>query len=166
MKLTKACLPTNYLECLWSDNVRFTGGRDFRIDVEIRAPAERVWAVMRDIERWPEWTPTVTRIQKIGSGPLAVGSRAVIRQPKLPPARWEITELEDENRTFTWITHGPGMRLTARHWVAITRDGSRASLSLQFSGPLGGLFACLTRSLNERYLALEANGLRQRAEGR
>jgi uncharacterized membrane protein len=140
--------------------------RDFKIDVDINAPADRVWAVIRDIERWPEWTPTVTSIQKISSGPLAVGSRAVISQPKLLPATWEVTELEDDNRTFTWITRRPGMLLTGRHSVAITRDGSRATLSLQFSGPLGGLFARLTRSLSERYLALEAGGLKQRAEGR
>jgi hypothetical protein len=122
---------------------------------------------MRDIERWPDWTPTVTKIQKIHSGPLAVGSRALIRQPKLPPAaRWEVTELEDENRTFAWITRGPGVRLIARHWVTVTRDGSRATLSRRFSGALGGLLGRLTRKLNERYPALDANGLKERAEGK
>jgi uncharacterized membrane protein len=149
----------------WSNNVPFTGVRDFKIDVEIKAPAERVWAVMRDIKRWPEWTPTVTRIRIIGGGPLALGSRAVIWQPKLPPAKWEVIELKEQERTFTWMTRAPGMRLTARHWVEVTRDGSRATLSIQFSGPLGGLLARLTRKLNERYLALEAKGLKERSEG-
>ena len=110
--------------------------------------------------------PTVTRIQRIGNGPLAVGTRALIRQPKLLPARWQVTELDEEDRAFTWITRGPAMRLTARHSVAITCNGSRATLSLQFSGLLGGLFGRLTRRLNERYLALEAKGLKERAEGR
>ena len=83
--------------------------RDFRIDVEIRAPAGRVWAVMRDIERWPKWTQAVTRIRKI----VAAHSGwvvALVRQPKLPPARWQVIEFEDENRTFTWMTRGPGIR--------------------------------------------------------
>jgi hypothetical protein len=121
---------------------------------------------MRDIERWPEWTPTVTRIWRIGDHPLAVGSRAVIWQPKLPPAKWVVIELNEEERTFTWMTRGPGLRLTARHGVEATRGGSRAALSIQFSGPIGGLFARLTRKLNERYLALEAKGLKERSEGR
>src|SRR5581483_7443607 len=73
---------------------------DFRITVDINAPPDRVWAVMRDIERWPEWTPTVRKIRRLDNGSLAVGSRARIWQPKLPPAKWRVTELDDARRSF------------------------------------------------------------------
>ena len=56
------------------------------------------------------------------------------------------------------------MRLQARHWVEETGKTSRATLSLQFSGLLGPLFARLTRNLNHRYLALEAKGLQERSQ--
>lgn len=135
----------------------------FSMTVEIQAPPDRVWAVMSDIERWPEWTPTVTSIQRVDRGPLAIGSRARIRQPKLPPAEWQVTEL-DQGRSFTWITCRLGVRVTARHRVEANEGGSRARLSIQFSGVLGPLVARLTRDLNERYLALEARGLRERSE--
>lgn len=136
----------------------------FSISVEIQASPDRVWAVLRDIERWPEWTPTVTSIQRVDCGPLAVGSRARIRQPKLPPAEWQVTELE-EGRSFTWVTRRPGVRVTARHWIEAEGAESRTTLSLQFSGFFGPLVARLTRRLNQRYLALEAKGLRERIEG-
>src|SRR5581483_2538897 len=138
---------------------------DFRITVDINAPPDRVWAVMRDIERWPEWTPTVRKIRRLDNGSLAVGSRARIWQPKLPPAKWRVTELDDARRSFTWETRGPGMRLQARHWSEGTGNASRATLSIQFSGLLGPWFAHLTRNLNDRYLPLEARGLRERSEG-
>ena len=57
----------------------------FQTETEIDASAELVWATIRDVERWPEWTPTVTSVRLRTPLPLAVGSRAVIRQPKLLP---------------------------------------------------------------------------------
>jgi uncharacterized protein YndB with AHSA1/START domain len=135
----------------------------FHITVEIQAPPQLVWAVLFDIECWPAWTPTVTNVRLLDPGPPAVGTRALVRQPKLPPAQWQITELED-GRSFAWITRAPGVLVTARHWVEGAANGSRATLSLDFSGPLGLLVARLTRGLNTRYLALEAQGLKKRAE--
>jgi uncharacterized membrane protein len=139
---------------------------DFRIEVEIEAPPALVWEIMRDVERWPEWTPTVTSIRLLDHGPLTVGTRAIIRQPKLPPARWRVTELDESRRTFTWVSRGPGIRVIAQHWVEARGDSCRAMLLLRFSGVLAGLFAYLTRGLNDRYLALEAHGLKQRSESR
>jgi hypothetical protein len=138
---------------------------DHRIEIDIQAPPDRVWAIMRDVERWPEWTPTVTSV-RLRDRPLVVGSRAVIRQPKLPPARWKVTELDDPGRRFTWVSWGPGISVIARHGVEARGAGSLATLSVGFSGVFGGLVAWLTRGLNDRYLALEANGLKQRSETR
>ena len=72
----------------------------FSLSVEIRASSERVWEVLSDLEGWPAWTPTVTSVQRVDPGPLAVGSRVRICQPKLLPAVWQLTEL-DEGRSFT-----------------------------------------------------------------
>ena len=138
---------------------------DFRITVNINAPAGQVWAVIRDVDSWPEWTPTVRKIRRLDKGSLAVGSRVLIWQPKLLPAKWRVTELDDSRKSFTWETRGPGMRLQARHWVEAMGGTSRATLSIQFSGLLGPLLASLTRKLNDRYLALEAKGLAERSEG-
>ena len=134
----------------------------FSITVEIPAPPERVWAVLADIERWSEWTPTVTSIERLDRGPLAVGSRARIRQPRLPPATWQVSTLQP-GRSFTWITRSPGVRVTGEHGVEPTARGTRVLLSLRFSGVLGPLVARLTRGLNQRYLALEAKGLSERS---
>ena len=137
---------------------------DFGIGIEIDAPPDLVWSVMRDIDRWPEWTPTVTSIRKLGKGPLVVGSRLVIKQPKLPPSVWKLTVMDDKARSFDWTTGFPGMLLTASHRVEPTDGRSRAHLSIRFSGVFGPLFARLTKGINDGYLALEANGLKERSE--
>jgi Polyketide cyclase / dehydrase and lipid transport len=137
---------------------------DFSIQVEIQAPPSLVWEIMRDVERWQEWTPTVTSIRLLGHAPLAVGTRAIVRQPKLPPAKWRVTELDESGRSFTWVSWAPGVRVIARHWVEALGEGSRANLSLRYSGVLSGLLVFLTGALNDRYLALEAKGLKERSE--
>ncbi len=134
----------------------------FSITVDIPAPPDRVWAVLADVERWPEWTPSVTEVRRLSPGPLTVGSRVRIRQPRLLPATWEVSELV-EGRRFTWVTRSPGIRVIAEHEVVPAAGGSRATLSVRFEGPLARLVARLTRGLNRRYLGLEAAGLSERS---
>jgi carbon monoxide dehydrogenase subunit G len=135
----------------------------FTVDVPIQATPARVWAVLREIERWPEWTPTVAKIEPVGSRAFEVGARVKIHQPKLLPATWQITEV-DEGRAFTWVMRGLGVRVSGRHEVRAGERGSHATLSLEFSGFLGPLVARIYGRLNERYLAMEAAGLRERCE--
>jgi len=106
----------------------------------------------------------VTSIRIAGGGPLQADSRAWVRQPKFPPALWRIEELDDARRTFTWISRGPGMLVTARHSVEARGAVSKAYLSLRYEGLVGPLFGRMTRGITERYLDLEANGLKQRAQ--
>lgn len=138
---------------------------DFQISVDIAAPPDVVWSVMADAERWHEWTPSVTSIRLLDHAPLRVGSRALIRQPKFPPATWQITAL-DPGRSFTWKSGAPGMWVYARHSVAPIDGGSRATLSLHFDGAIGRLIGRMTRTINNRYLEFEAVGLKRRSEER
>ncbi len=136
---------------------------DFSITIDIDAAPERVWAVMRDVERWHEWTASITSIRLLEPGPLRVGSRALIRQPRLRPAEFRVTALE-EGRGFTWVTALPGLRAEAHHRIVPRARGSRVTLLLEFTGPVGWLAGHLTRGLNARYLAMEAQGLKRRSE--
>ena len=131
--------------------------------IDIQAPAAQIWAALSDIQHWPEWTPTVISVRPLDPGPLAVGNRAIVHQPKLLPARWQVTEIED-GRSFTWMTVGPGILVTARHSIEGTANCSRVVLSIDFAGVLGPVVARLTRGLNTRYLDLEARGLKKHAE--
>ena len=137
--------------------------RKFSIAIDIDAPPETVWAVMIATDRWHEWTPSIRSARRLGDRPFGMGTRVLIRQPRLPPAVWTIISL-DEGRSFAWTSVGPGFRVFARHAVERETRGSRATLSLDFQGIFGGLFGRLTRDINERYLALEAKGLKARSE--
>lgn len=136
---------------------------DFKIAVDINASPGRVFEVLSDVERWPEWTSTMTSVRRMDDGPFSVGSKAHVRQPKLLPAVWQVTEL-DAPRSFVWVTHSPGVTLEAGHWVEADGARSRVTLALRFSGLLGSLAARIYRGLSQRYIATEAEGLRRRCE--
>ena len=70
---------------------------------QVDAPADDVWRLFVDVERWPELTESMREVSRIDSGPLRLGSEALIKQPGLARARWKVTELEP-GRSFTWET--------------------------------------------------------------
>jgi len=135
----------------------------FSKSIDINAAPDAVLAVMSDVERWPEWTASVTSIKRLDAGPFVIGSRASIRQPKLPPALWTVSAIEPR-RSFTWISKGPGILVTAHHSIDPRASGSRVTLSIRYEGLLAKLVAWMTKDINERYLAMEANGLKARCE--
>jgi hypothetical protein len=56
------------------------------------------------------------------------------------------------------------MFVIAHHQIEPRGTRTMVHLSIEFTGLFGSLLARWTRDLNHRYLALEANGLKQRCE--
>jgi len=54
--------------------------------------------------------------------------------------------------------------VTAHHSIDPRAGGSRVTLSIRYEGLLAKLVAWMTKDINERYLAMEANGLKARCE--
>jgi uncharacterized membrane protein len=134
----------------------------FSVAVNIDAPPEKVFAVLCDVERWPEWTPTMTSVQRLDQGPFAVGSSAQIRQPKLRPTVWKVTELKAQN--FTWVASAPGLRMKAGHAVQRLGFGSRVELSFEISGFMSPVVSLVYGGLIEKYVATESQKLKERVE--
>lgn len=131
--------------------------------VTIAAAPERVWAVVIDVERWPERIPTVDAVERLDAGPLIVGSRTRLQQPRLPKAVWTVTELADGS-SFTWESRSPGITISAGHLVEPHPDGSRLTLEVTVAGPFSRIGWLMTRSLTKRYVATEAASIKEAAE--
>ena len=131
--------------------------------VVISAPPERVWAVLVDVERWPERIPTVDSVERLDDGPLAVGSRTRLRQPRLSPAVWTVTELTDGS-SYTWESKSSGVTVVASHDVEPHPDGCRLTLALTVSGPMAGIGWLMTKSMTKRYVETEAASIKAAAE--
>jgi uncharacterized membrane protein len=47
----------------------------FESSIDINAPIEKVWALVDKLEEWPQWMPSIKKIERLSEGPLAVGSQ-------------------------------------------------------------------------------------------
>jgi uncharacterized membrane protein len=137
--------------------------RDFESRINADAPVRRAWQVLAELERWPEWTPTVRSVERLDEGPVGVGTQVRIEQPRLRPAVWTVTRWEPE-RAFAWESRSPGVVVTATHAVEARDEGCKITLRLRFDGLLGGFIGRFSRRMTSEYLSLEAASLKLRAE--
>ena len=84
-----------------------------RVSIAIDAPIDVVWSVFTDVERWPTWASSFTSVELI-DGPMRLGAKARIRQPRLPTVVWEVTKWEP-GHSWTWTATSPGARTEASH---------------------------------------------------
>jgi uncharacterized membrane protein len=52
--------------------VRFESG------IDINAPAEKVWTLIDKLEEWPQWMPSIKKIERVSKEPLTVGSQLTV----------------------------------------------------------------------------------------
>ena len=132
--------------------------------VEIDAPAETVWQLTTEVTGWPEFTPTMTSVERLDAGPLRVGSRARIKQPGQSAAIWTVTSLDGDRRCFTWQTRRLGLIMAGSHLVQERGQGCRNTLGIELTGRGAGLFWLLFGRLMRRSIATENAGFRTRAQ--
>ncbi len=130
--------------------------------LDIAAPASLVWKITTDVERWPEWTPTVKSVH-LPNGPLQLGSIAVIKQPMQPQSNWTVVEYEPERR-FVWATSRPGLRLEGVHDLTATVAGTQNLLQVHATGTLAFLLWPVLRIVMRKALRDENAGLKRRCE--
>ncbi len=131
--------------------------------VTIYAPRAQIWEVLSDLERWPQWTASVDKVQRMDNSVLGVGSRIQIKQPKLAAAQWTITGWKP-GKSFTWESRSMGVRITARHRIVEEPSTCKLELRLQLDGWLSPVVSALAGRLMRRYMAMEAAGIKSASE--
>ena len=135
----------------------------FEKSIDIDAPQGRVWDVLTDIEAWPGRIETVDTVELLTPPPLAKGSRVRLAQPKIPEGTWEIT-VWDAPSYFEWTQKASGITSVAGHRVEALGEGrARLTLTLDMRGLLS-FMAGFYKELTNRYMNLEAEGMKRAAE--
>ena len=130
---------------------------------DIAAPPAAVWALVADVERWPDLTPSIDGVELLDPAPLHVGSRVRVRQPKVRPMVWTVTEWAPE-RSFAWAASASGVNFAAAHTCAPADQGTRLVLTFEMTGPMAWLGGLVGGARARQYVGMEADGFKRRAE--
>lgn len=136
--------------------------------VRVDAAAGTVWRLLADVGRWPEWTPTVTSVALRDPRPagaeVAVGQRAVVKQPGRRATTYTVREVVP-GRRFLWGRSSAGVRQSADH-VVEPEGAGRCVVTLVFTmeGPVGGLLGRLGAGAIRGAVDGEAAALKAAAE--
>lgn len=136
--------------------------RRIEAEVEIEAPAERVWALLTDFAAYPRWNPFMPEVH--GAALPGATLRARFEAPRAPRlrVRLRVTKVEPP-RELRWI--GTHLLVRGERVITITRVGDgrvRFAQRTDFSGPLAPLLRFLDRY--ERAMAAMNEALKARAE--
>ena len=135
----------------------------FEKTIEVDAPQQRVWDVLSDLEGWPTRIETVDVVELLTPAPITKGSRVRLKQPKLPEGTWDIT-VWDAPSYFEWTQKTSGITSVAGHRVEAMGEGrARLTLTLDMRGFLIPV-ALFYKGLTNRYMNLEAEGMKRAAE--
>ena len=136
----------------------------FEKSVDIDAQQQRVWDVLSDLEAWPRRIETVDNVELLTAPPIKAGTRVRLKQPKLPEGTWDVT-VWDPPSYFEWSQKSGGITNIAGHRVETLDEGrSRLTLSLDMRGLLIPVIALFYKGLTNRYMEIEAEGMKRAAE--
>lgn len=136
----------------------------FEKSIDIGASQARVWEVLSDLEAWPQRIETVDLVELLTPAPVGEGSRVRLKQPKLPEGTWDVTAW-DAPSFFEWRQKTAAVTSVAGHRVEELATGrSRLSLTLEMRGLLVPIVGLFYRDLTNRYMTLEAEGMKRAAE--
>ena len=132
-------------------------------EIEITAPPERVWELTVDVGGWPAITPTMTKVERLGGGPIAPGSSARVKQPGQRARVWTVSTVEP-NECFAWHARVFGTTMTGTHTLIPSASGTTNILTLDLAGPLAAVVGTLVGRAIRKSLATENAGFKAAAE--
>jgi uncharacterized membrane protein len=136
----------------------------FEQSIDIDARQQRVWEMLSDLEAWPQRIETVDVVELLTPAPVGEGSRVRLKQPKLPQGTWEVT-VWDAPSYFEFRQKSGGVTNVAGHRVEALEEGrSRLTLTLDMRGLVVPVVAPFYKGLTNRYMTVEAQGMKRAAE--
>jgi hypothetical protein len=139
--------------------------RQISAQIQIGAQPERVWAVLTDLARYPQWNP----LFREASGQIAVGSRLTLKS--VNPAKGRLMTVRpkvlaaEPGRELRWVARLPGIMTGEHSFTLSPADGGTHLVQAEtYRGLLARMSAATTSRTQAKFAELN-QALKQQAEG-
>jgi len=135
----------------------------FESSIEIDAPAEKVWALIDKLEEWPQWMPSIKKIERVSQEPLAVGSQLSVTAKVsglTVTLLMTITEFAPERNVVM-----EGKALSTRLMRFYTLEPVNGKTKVTIGGDVSGTLAWLACRGGQRVSAEIAQAAKKKVEG-
>ena len=135
----------------------------FSASVEINAAPEKAWALVKNVEEWPSWIPSLKKIEKVCEGPLGVGSQVLVVAKSAITVNLLMTITEFvPGRSVVMEGKVLGVRMK-RYYEMEPVAQNKAKLTA--GGEVSGLLAFLVRRGGQRLSKEIVQALKKKVEG-
>ena len=135
----------------------------FESSIDINVPAEKVWALIDKLEEWPQWMPSIKKIERVSKEPLTVGSQLSVTAEVsglTVTLLMTITEFVPE-RSVVLEGKALGTKLTRFY----TLEPVNGKTKVTIGGDVSGALAWLARRGGQAVSAEIARAVKTRIEG-
>ncbi len=135
----------------------------FESTIDIDAPPEKVWTLIDKLEQWPQWMPSIKKIERISEGPLTAGSQlSVTAKVSGFTVKLLMTIIKFvPERTVVMQGKALGTSLTRFYNLEPLNDKTRATIG----GEVSGVLAWLARRGGQAVSDEIAQAAKKRIEG-
>jgi carbon monoxide dehydrogenase subunit G len=134
----------------------------FESSIEINAPTTKVWALVDKLEEWPQWMPSIKKIERVSEGPLAVGSKlsvtAKVSGLTVKPLM-TITEFVPERNV---VMEGKALGIKLTRFYNLEPVNSKTKVTI--GGDVSGALAWLVRRGGQKISADIAQAAKKKVE--
>jgi carbon monoxide dehydrogenase subunit G len=135
----------------------------FESSIDVNAPVSKVWALIDKLEEWPQWMPSIKKIERVSKGPLTVGSQLSVTAKVsglIVRLLMTITELIPERRV---VLEGKVVGTTLKRFYALEAANGRTKITI--GGDASGALAWLARRGGQAISAEIAKAAKRKIEG-
>jgi carbon monoxide dehydrogenase subunit G len=134
----------------------------FESSIEINAPTTKVWALVDKLEEWPQWMPSIKKIERVSEGPLAVGSKLSVTarvRGLTVNLLMTITELVRERSV---VLEGKALRTKLTRFYTLEPVNGKTKVTI--GGDVSGALAWLVRRGGQKISADIAQAAKKKVE--